>query len=242
MITPSIPADPVREPPVFLTEAPTGVTPPSATSKRAAPAAVALWLILMAAVWSAPFLLDSPTRDDDLTRNTVRVSLVFYALAAALMLRLRPDEWRPDHPGFRLARLVWTLAWAGYIVHLYAAFRYYHHGSHAAAVEHTRRASGVGEAIYVSHLFTLLWTADVAYAWLFPARYATRPPWVGRTLHAFMAFIVFNGMVVFETGPIRWAGVLLFVGLAPLWLLGRPARTGAGAAPSLEEEPPRVAT
>ena len=26
-----------------------------------------------------------------------------------------------------------------------------------------------------------------------------------------MAFIIFNGTVVYESGPIRWAGLLLFV-------------------------------
>jgi hypothetical protein len=33
-----------------------------------------------------------------------------------------------------------------------------------------------------------------------------------------MLFIVFNGMVVFETGPIRWAGVVMFAALFVLWL------------------------
>src|SRR5437667_407857 len=78
------------------------------------------------------------------------------------------------------------------------------------AVAHPRAVSGVGEGIYVSHLFTLLWSADVAYGWLRPDRYAGRSPWFGRLLHGFMAFVIFNATVVYETGPIRWAGVLLF--------------------------------
>jgi hypothetical protein len=85
--------------------------------------------------------------------------------------------------------------------------------------------SGFGPGIYVSHLFTLLWTLDVACWWLRPHAYATRPAWIGRALHAFMAFIVFNGTVVYENGPIRWAGVAMFVALGGLWLrtLTRPA-------------------
>jgi hypothetical protein len=37
-------------------------------------------------------------------------------------------------------------------------------------------------------------------------------------LHAFMAFMIFNGTVIFETGWIRWAGAALFVALGTLWL------------------------
>jgi len=37
-----------------------------------------------------------------------------------------------------------------------------------------------------------------------------------------MLLIVFNGMVVFETGLIRWAGWAMFAGLAIAWLLANP--------------------
>jgi hypothetical protein len=33
--------------------------------------------------------------------------------------------------------------------------------------------------------------------------------------------MVFNGMIVFETGFIRWAGVLMFVSLSIAWLASR---------------------
>ena len=36
-----------------------------------------------------------------------------------------------------------------------------------------------------------------------------------------MLFMVFNGMIVFETGPIRWAGAVMFAILAIAWLLIR---------------------
>jgi hypothetical protein len=103
------------------------------------------------------------------------------------------------------------------------AFSYYHHWSHAAAMEHTREVSGVGEGIYASYLFTALWLADAGWWWLRPVQYAARPAWIDRTLHAFMLFIVFNGMVVFEQGPIRWAGVLMFLFLPAVWLVSRSA-------------------
>jgi hypothetical protein len=134
------------------------------------------------------------------------------------MLRLQPLEWTATGRG-QLARWCWTLAWSAYLVHLAMAFHHYHHWSHADAVEHTRAVSGVGEGIYVSHLFTLLWTLDVACWWLLPGRYATRPAWIDVTLHSFMVFVIFNGTVVYEAGTIRWAGLGMFAVLAVVWLL-----------------------
>ena len=101
------------------------------------------------------------------------------------------------------------------------AFHYYHHWTHADAFEHTRRVSGNGEGIYVSYLFTWLWVADAIWWWVRPKQHADRSPWIDRGLHAFMLFIVFNGMVVFESGPIRWAGLLMFLVLPVAWLLSR---------------------
>jgi hypothetical protein len=176
------------------------------------------WLVLLSAVLCWPHLTQSATLGEDLTRNTVRVSLLFYAAAAVLMLRLQPGEWDATTARGRLARWLWTLSWVAYLVHLGMAFHHYHRWSHAAAVEHVERIAHFGPGIYVSHLFTLLWTADVTWWWLRPHGYAARPPWLGRVLHAFMLFVIFNGTVVYEDGPIRWAGVALFVLLGTLFL------------------------
>jgi hypothetical protein len=178
------------------------------------PIAVIAWLILLAATLAAPFALGSSTPGDDLTRYTIRLSLFYYALAATLMLLLRGDEWTAINGRGRLARLLWTFAWATYLVHLAMAFHFYHYWSHADAMEHTREVSGIAEGIFVSHLFTLAWTADVLAWWLRPAWYARRPAWIGWLLHGFMVFIIFNGTVVYETGLIRWAGVAMFGELA----------------------------
>jgi hypothetical protein len=187
--------------------------------------AVSLWLLLLAAIGAAPALGLSADPGDDLVRNTVRLSLLYYAAAATLMLLLSPDNWAALTGRGRLARWCWTLAWAAYVIHVCMAFHCAHGWSHAHAVEETQRRSGVGEGIYVSHLFTLLWTADVAYWWLRPRGYAARSPWVDRVLHGFMVFVIFNGTVVFEEGPIRPAGIVLFAGLAVLWLYRRARRS-----------------
>jgi len=159
---------------------------------------------------------------DTLTRNTVRLSLAWYAVALCLLLRLSAADWGAESPAGRFARWCWTWALICFLVHLVMAFHYYHHWSHEHAFERTRRISGVGQGLYVSYLFTLLWTADVLWWWMAPARYRARSPWVDRLLHAFMLFIVFNSMVVFETGPIRWAGLAMFAVLGLAWIGARP--------------------
>jgi hypothetical protein len=179
--------------------------------------ALFLWCVLLAAAVAVPLASDSASWAEDLTRYTVRPALVYYAAAVSLMLLSGPDDWAAVRPRGRLARLCWTLAWAAYLVHVAVALACFHHASHAEAVEHTRRRSGVGEGIYVSHLFTLVWTADVVWWWWRPRGYATRPRWIDGALHGFMLFVVLNATAVFEEGMIRWAGVALTAQLAAVW-------------------------
>jgi hypothetical protein len=182
--------------------------------------AAATWVLGLTAVIVFPYATDSTSAGDDLTRNTVRLALAYYALAAGVMLLLQPSEWTGQGRG-RLARICWTLAWAAYLVHLAMAFHFYHHWSHTDAIRHTREVSGFGEGIYVSHLFTLLWGVDVATWWLWPKAYATRRRWIGISLHAFMTFVIFNATVVYESGPIRWVAIFAYAGLATLVIYHR---------------------
>lgn len=156
-----------------------------------------------------------------LTRNTVRLSLAWYVAALCLMMRLQTDDWRAKSVVGRVARWSWTWAIVCFLVHLAMAFHYYHHWSHADAFEHTRQQSGIGEGIYVSYFFTWVWFADALWWWIRPDAYAARSIWIDRLLHGFMLFIVFNGMVVFESGPIRVAGIVVFIGLPIVWLINR---------------------
>jgi hypothetical protein len=177
-------------------------------------------LIVVLAASNAP----GPSRGETLTRNTIRLSLAWYAIALVLMMHLGRDDWRCATVIGRVARWCWTWAIASFLVHLAMAFHFYHGWSHAHAFETTRQASGVGEGLYVSYLFTLLWIADALWWYARPESYAARPARIDIALHAFMLFIVFNGMVVFESGAIRWAGVAMFVALAVAWKLTTPVR------------------
>jgi hypothetical protein len=161
-----------------------------------------LWLVLVSAAAST----------EDPTRKTVWVALLFCTFTAADAIWNGADN---------RARLSWTLAWLAYAVHVALAFHFYHHWSHAAAVQHVRERSSFGWGILASHLFTLAWTADVAWWWIAGASWARRPAWVGRLLYSYMAFIAFNATVVFETGFIRWAGVVVFLALSLLLLVRR---------------------
>src|SRR5262245_17013450 len=165
--------------------------------------AIIAWVLFLAGVLSWPAIGDSPTLGDDLIRNTIRLALGYYAAALTLLLRATSIDWQKSSIIVRLARSCWTLAWITYLIHLAMAFHYAHGWSHADAMKHTEEVSGFGPGIFVSHLFTLVWTADVLAWWLVPEWYASRPAWVNWLLHIFMLFVVFNGTVIFESGLIR---------------------------------------
>jgi hypothetical protein len=176
-----------------------------------------LWAILLVGAYLAPRALPDDDPGDVVTRQTARVAVLFWGLAAAQLLL-----------GHRAsARWTWTLACTAYLVHVATAFDQVHGWSHAAAVRHVEIVSGFGPALFVSYAFSLLWIADVAWWWIDRPGYDARPVWLDRLIHGFMAFVVFNGTIVYATGLIRWAGAVLFAGLAVL-LARRLVRIEAG--------------
>jgi hypothetical protein len=134
------------------------------------------------------------------------------------MMRLDRADWTAATRLGRITRWCWTWCVICFAVHLTTAFQYFHHWSHDHAFEVTRAASGVGHGIYSLYLFVALGLTDACWWWTRPDSYASRSPWIDRALHSFMLFIVFNGMIVFESGPVRWAGILLFALLIETWL------------------------
>src|SRR5262245_50603664 len=102
-----------------------------------------VWLLLLVSILFIPSLKDSPTRGDDLIRNTIRLALLYYAIALTQLLRSQAADWQKFLGKIRLARLCWTLAWLTYLIHLAMAFHFAHHWSHTEAMRHTEEVSGV---------------------------------------------------------------------------------------------------
>ena len=173
-----------------------------------------------------PELLAALSSGDAWTRLAVRAALVFYALAGVLMSRLDRPGWAAlTRPG-RLARSAWSLGCLAYLLHVGLAFHHFHGWSHAEALRHVEEVSGFGPGLFVSYLFTLAWSADVAWWWLSPLSYALRPAGIGLAWHGFFAFVAFNATVVFESGFTRAFGIVLFAVLATALALRRRSPQG----------------
>jgi hypothetical protein len=180
------------------------------------PPIVALGLLgglLLAAAFAAPRVLPDTNRDDLVTRQTARVAVLFWGLAAAALLLGRRE----------FARAAWAVGAATFLVHVATAFDRIHGWSHAAAFRHVESVGGFGAGVFVSYAFTLVWAADAVWWWLDGAGYARRPAWLDRLVHGFLAFVVFNATVVYEAGFVRWVGVALFI-LLGLLIFARRAR------------------
>lgn len=157
---------------------------------------------------------------------TARAATVLYVLALGTMLasRVRPEG---------AARLLWTLACAVYLAHVWTVFEYVHGWSHENAWFHTAAATeamtgvATGAGIWVNYLFTLVWAADVLWWWASPASHRGRPRAVAAAIHGFLAFTFFNATVVFATGFSRWFGIAATAGLVGVFVRSRRRMTPA---------------
>lgn len=160
------------------------------------------------------------TLGDLATRWTVRVALAGYFFGAGLSTRSASPARR------KMGRAAWTLGCVCYLAHVACAFHFFHHWSHAAAVERTAEQTALvtgwrwGGGVYVNYAFTAIWLADTIARWLpWPdgkSQPATQvcngvatalPWWPEAAVQAFMWFIVFNAAVVFGHGMVRWFGL-----------------------------------
>src|SRR5918995_2404668 len=82
--------------------------------------------ILLVAAFLAPRVLLDDDPADVVTRQTARVAVLFWGLAAAFLL-LRNRKW---------GRAAWTCGYVAFLVHVATAFDRVHGWSHAAAVAH----------------------------------------------------------------------------------------------------------
>lgn len=210
------------------------MTDPSATTPAADPKLRLRWLAagvfvfgLVLAGWQI-WRDRTPDVRHPAILSTAWVSFALWAGAVGLMIPATVSEWQARATRFRVARWSWALGVSMFLIHFVVAFHFAHRWRHANAFDHVTRTSGFGPGIYVSYLFTLVWLADAAWWVLWPAGYAGRPKWAGWTVHGLMAFITFNGTVVYVPGWIRWmaAGVFAALGAALVWRWVRRGRAG----------------
>ena len=166
------------------------------------------------------------------TLSTAWVSFALWAGAVGLMIPAKPHEWTPIATRFRVAGWTWVLGLLMFVVHLGVAFHFGHGWSHDHALRHVQETAGWGPGLFVSYTFAVVWAADVVWLILSPASYATRRPWVGWAVHGFLAFVTFNGTVVYVPNAMRWvaAGVFAVLAGAMLWrALASRAPSGVGS-------------
>ena len=191
----------------------------------------ATWAMCLGCVLVLPYVISLNDPGNFLIRNSVRLALLYWAIAVALSgYRSNPnpthskdEQNRPRCTSGSGCRVAWTLACIAYLIHVGMAFEHAHHWSHATAFDHVKQASGFGEGIFVSYLFTLIWTLDAAWWWIDHVHYENRANWLVRTIHGFMLFIIVNGTIIFENGPIRWIGAAILLGLG--WLFWNRIRS-----------------
>jgi hypothetical protein len=142
------------------------------------------------------------------TRATVWLALLCYATAVVL-------EARRKNRMERLSRILWVAGCVFFLAHVAGAFHFYHHWSHAAAEEDTRRQTleraGVNfrGGIYFNYLFAAIWFIDCP-GWCLNGKLLHECSRSWRfVLHGFFLFMIFNATVVFGMGWSRPAGVIL---------------------------------
>jgi hypothetical protein len=156
---------------------------------------------------------------DLLIRWTIRAGLV--AFVARLVVGLLPGSAAPHSE--RVQRWLWTVACGLLWIHVACAFQFEHHWSHEAAYLQTARETAAvtgldwGGGLWINYALMLLWAADVAWWWISPASFPSRPALVNWLWLGFLIFITFNATVIFKTGPLRWCGVVVTTVLFGLW-------------------------
>ncbi|MFT5107893.1 MAG: hypothetical protein ACI9UA_003528 [Pseudoalteromonas tetraodonis] len=141
---------------------------------------------------------------------------IWFALALYVAGEVGRLAWRSGRGGDAgRPRLAWALGIGFYLLHVVLAFGGFHGWSHAAAYDFTAQQTeslvGMrwGGGIYLNHLFTAVWLAEIIAWWCAPERYRRRAGWIDQSLRLFFAFMIVNGAVIFVAGPQRWLGTLL---------------------------------
>lgn len=145
------------------------------------------------------------------TRATVWAAVAAWAWVVGCRLAGR---------GLHSARWIWLAGAALHAVHAALAFERFYGWSHATALRETARVTlettgfDSGAGLWLNYLFGVVWLSD-ALVWVFAGtdRYRRMPAVLRAAVDGFLAFLVWNGTVVFGEGPVRVFGVAVFAAL-----------------------------
>jgi hypothetical protein len=154
-----------------------------------------------------------------LTKLAIWLSMLAYVAGALAFARnTRQSEV--------VTRLLWTAGCASMLAHISFALHFYHRWSQESAYLETARQTNEviglnwGGGVYINYFLLIGWLIDISWWWLCGLdSYRRRPVALVISWHAFLLFILFNATVVFKSGAVRWAGLLLCFTLAAAWLM-----------------------
>jgi len=163
------------------------------------------------------------------TKLFIWISITAYVAAMAIVANQRQTTGV-----LHILRLLWTGAYLALLLHVLAAFATHHAWSHSAAVVHTAQQTeavvgiSFGGGVWFNYFLLLLWGADVTWWWGNQTSYENRSPAIGWFVHLYLAFIMFNAVIIFESGAVRWFGLGATALVIAIWFVsGRTNRNDA---------------
>lgn len=129
----------------------------------------------------------------------------------------------------RVYRWTWLFAGGFTWTHVIASYGLIHNWSHANVLQHTGEESyavigiRVPWGVYANFVFAGVLSGYSG--WMILRK--RRAYWADLIVFLFLAFIVFNALVIFKIGPIRWIGFVGFVALFSLHVYRQIYRQGS---------------
>ena len=154
---------------------------------------------------------------------TIRGALICMVLFFAMRILNR----KLQQSTLELAKSVWLIGSLLSLLHGLATMAYYHQFRHALAYQdtahQTEQAIGVavGFGIWLNYLFIIVWLLDALWMNGFTKGYFARHRAFNWLIYGFLGFIAINGAIVFESGPVRWVGILAILVLVVIWKTGK---------------------
>jgi hypothetical protein len=136
---------------------------------------------------------------------SIRIAMALLAVAYAVQFRT----------GVRHSRQLAVLGALGAgmaTYHTWTSLSAFHGGSLTEAIESTARRTDallgirVGEGVYVNYAFVAVWWLDASWRW---RSRGTGWRWLQIAVDFFLISLSFFGAIVFASGPIRYAGIIV---------------------------------